>query len=90
MSKIELIDFYAPWCNPCQAMAGIIEEVAKEYTGKINLVKINIDEKPEEAQKYNVMSVPTFLLKKNGVVENQLLGIQPKEKIARALDKLLT
>lgn len=89
MSKIELIDFYAPWCGPCTAMAAIIADIEKTYDGKIRITKINIDEKPEEAQKYNVMSMPTFLLKKDGVVQKQLLGMQSKENIEKALDKLL-
>lgn len=90
MAKVELVDFYAPWCAPCQAMMPIVTDIEKEYDGKISIQKIDIDQNPEEAHKYNVMSVPTFLIKKDGVVQNQLMGMQPKENLAKALDKILT
>lgn len=89
MSKVELVDFYAPWCAPCQAMMAIIADIEKEYNGKISIQKIDIDQNPEEAGKYNIMSVPTFLLKKDGVVLNQLMGMQSKENLAKTIDKIL-
>lgn len=89
MPKIELIDFYAPWCEPCQAMMPIIDEIAKQYDQKITVTKINIDKNPFEAQKYQIMSIPSFVFKEDNSVQNQLVGMQTKENISRILDKLL-
>ena len=80
-----LIDFWAPWCGPCQMMMPVVEELEKEVKD-VKVVKVNIDEKPEIASKYNVMSVPTFLVLKDGKVINQIVGAVPKEEILKALD----
>jgi len=77
-----LIDFYATWCMPCRAMKPIIEEISKEYK-EIKFVKIDIDKNEELAIKYNVMSIPTILIMKNGEVTKTFLGITNKESIIR-------
>lgn len=76
-----LVDFYADWCTPCKMMSPIIEEVSNEFKGKITVLKINIDECPDIAQKYSVMSIPTIILFKNGEATKISVGVTSKEKL---------
>jgi len=76
-----LVDFWAPWCGPCNMVAPIIEEIAKEYEGKLKVGKLNVDEAPETASQYNVMGIPTLILFKNGKVVEQMVGAAPKKYI---------
>lgn len=76
-----LVDFYADWCTPCKMMSPIIEEVSNEFKGKITVLKINIDECPDIAQKYSVMSIPTIILFKNGEATKTSVGVTSKEKL---------
>lgn len=76
-----LVDFWAPWCGPCRMLSPIIERVAQENVGKTKIVKVNIDEEPELAGKYGVMSIPTLLFMKNGKVVAQSVGLQSKNKV---------
>jgi thioredoxin 1 len=85
-----LVDFWAPWCGPCQMMGPIIEELAKEYEGKaIKIGKVNVDENPTMAEKYSVMSIPAFKIFKDGKVVNEMVGAQAKEGLKEILDKLI-
>ena len=79
--KPELVDFYADWCGPCNAMAPVIEELAKELEGKVKVGKINVDENPDIAVEYNVMSIPTLIVFKNGKEEKRLVGLRNKEEL---------
>ena len=79
--KPVLIDFYADWCGPCNAMAPVIEELAKELEGKVKVGKINVDENPDIAVEYNVMSIPTLIVFKNGKEEKRLVGLRNKEEL---------
>ena len=79
--KPVLVDFYADWCGPCNAMAPVIEELAKELEGKVKVGKINVDENPDIAVEYNVMSIPTLIVFKNGKEENRLVGLRNKEEL---------
>lgn len=78
-----LVDFWATWCGPCQMMAPVIEELTKELEGKIKVGKLSVDEAPKTAEKYNVMSVPTLILFKNGEVAKTLVGFRTKEDILK-------
>lgn len=83
-----LVDFFATWCGPCQMMAPIIDEMIAEYKGKkVKIGKLNIDENQEIASKYNVMSIPTFLVFKNGKVTERKTGYCAKEELAQIIDK---
>lgn len=79
--KQVLVDFYADWCGPCNAMAPVIEELAKELEGKVKVGKINVDENPDIAVEYNVMSIPTLIVFKNGKEEKRLVGLRNKEEL---------
>ncbi len=81
-----LVDFWASWCGPCQMMLPVVEEIAKEIEGKnMKIAKLNVDEAAELAEEYGVMSVPTFILFKNGKEAARLSGSQPKEKLVSLL-----
>ncbi len=83
-----LVDFWAPWCGPCQMMGPIIDEISAEYdVGKAKVGKLNVDECQETAGKYQVMSIPTFLVFKGGEKVDQMVGGVPKEKLKEMLDK---
>ena len=79
--KPVLVDFYADWCGPCNAMAPVIEELAKELDGKVKVGKINVDENSDIAVEYNVMSIPTLIIFKNGKEEKRLVGLRDKEEL---------
>lgn len=76
-----LVDFWATWCGPCKMVAPIVEEIAKEYEGKIKVGKVNVDEEQALAMKYNIASIPTLLLFKNGQIANTSVGFLPKQQI---------
>ena len=82
--KLVLIDFWATWCGPCQMVGPIVEEIANENPD-LKVCKIDIDEVPELAQKFGVMSIPTLVTVKEGIETNRTLGAQPKESILRIL-----
>ena len=86
---VALVDFWAPWCGPCQALGPVIEEIANEYEGKAKVGKVNVDEERSTAERYMVMSIPTVLVIKNGELVDTLVGLRPKEDYLDALDSNL-
>lgn len=84
-----LVDFYADWCGPCKMMMPIVEKLAETYDGKIKVGKVNSDEEGNLAGKYNIMSIPSFLIFKNGEVVDSALGAMPIDALAKKLDAVL-
>lgn len=83
---IKLLDYWAPWCGPCRVMNPIIEELEKELAGKVEVIKINVDEKPEEAAKYGVMSIPTYIVLKDGQEVGRKLGVTAKADLLKLIN----
>lgn len=85
-NALVLVDFYASWCMPCKMLSPVIEEIAKEYEGKVVVCKIDIDENEELANEYNIMSVPTVIIFKNNENVEEIIGLNNKSKYTRVLD----
>ena len=87
--KPVLVDFWAVWCQPCKAIAPIVEELAGEYAGKVDFFKVDTDNNKQFAGKYGVRGIPTLMVFKNGSVVDQLVGMAPKNRIQDMLKKAL-
>jgi len=85
-----LVDFWAPWCGPCRMLTPVVEELAKEYTGKIRVGKINTDEHPNAASRFKISAIPTLLFFKDGKAVEQLVGVHSKAEIKKTLDSMIT
>ena len=84
-----VVDFYADWCGPCKMMSPVIEELARDYEGKVKIGKVNTDENRAVASKYNVMSIPTIILIKDGQVVDQVVGAVPKTVLEQKINNML-
>jgi len=84
-----LVDFWAEWCMPCRMMAPVIEELARDYAGKAVFAKINVDENPETAMRFNIVSIPFFIIFKNGQPVEQILGAVGRKPLEEAIKKQL-
>lgn len=81
-----LVDFWATWCGPCKMMGPVLEEIAGEMDGKVKVCKVNVDDNPELAEKYGIMSIPNFIFFKEGKVAGQQVGAVPKESLIKMLN----
>jgi thioredoxin 1 len=84
-----MADFYADWCGPCRMVAPIMEKLSKEYDGKVKFVKINTDENQELAMKYDIMSIPTLMVFKNGQIVQRFIGAAPEQYYRRLIEPVL-
>jgi len=84
-----LVDFWAEWCGPCKMLAPTVEKVANEYEGKAKVVKLNIDDNNQVAQRYGIKGIPTLILFKNGSEADRTVGLTSKDNIARMIDRVL-
>ena len=81
-----LVDFWAPWCQPCRAVAPIVEQLAAEYEGTVSFAKLNTDDNQRTAMKYGVMAIPTLLMFRGGDEVARIIGVQPKASLKRTID----
>ncbi len=88
-NTLVLVDFWASWCGPCKMLAPVVEELADDYAGKVKVCKVNVDDEPELAEKFGIMSIPAVFIFKNGEVKEKLIGLRQKAQFSEALDKLL-
>lgn len=85
-----LVDFWAPWCGPCRAIAPVIEELNTEYAGKVKMAKCNVDDNPKTPSRYGIRAIPTLIIFKGGNVSEQITGAVAKSQIAAAIDKVVS
>jgi thioredoxin len=83
------MDAWAPWCGPCHAIAPVIDQLATELAGRVRVVKLNVDENPRTAARFNLRSIPTLLVLKSGREIDRLVGVQPKQEITRRLEQAI-
>jgi thioredoxin 1 len=88
-STLVLVDFWAVWCGPCRMVAPIVDEISKEYVGKLKVLKLNTDENPDVAGKYRIMGIPTLMFFKDGKTVDQIVGAVPKVQLKSKVDALL-
>ena len=89
-SKIPvLVDFWAEWCGPCKMLGPIVEKLAQDYSGKLKVGKLNVDDNSEISQEYGIQGIPTIILFKNGQMAKQMVGYQPEDKLKSAVDSIL-
>ncbi len=86
--KPVLVDFWAEWCGPCRVLGPILDDVARELDGKAQIVKVNVDDNPELAQKYGIRGIPTMIFFKNGQAAKTLVGVQAKDEIKKSLEEM--
>ena len=84
--KLTVVDFWAEWCGPCRAIGPVIEDLSKEYAGKVNVGKVNVDYNPQVSMNYGITSIPAILFIKNGQVVDKLVGAQPKGNFVKKIE----
>lgn len=89
-SQLVLIDLWAPWCGPCRMVAPVLERLASRYAGKVKVVKVNVDESPAAAARFDARSIPTLVMMRDGRTVGRVVGAQPEPVLAKEIDQLLT
>ena len=84
--KLSMIDFWAEWCGPCRAIGPVVEELSKEFEGRVNVGKVNVDHNPQLSLNYGITSIPAILFIKNGQVVDKLVGAQPKHNFVKKIE----
>lgn len=85
-----LVDFWAPWCSPCKSIAPVLDEIAKEFDGRLRVVKLNVDDHPRAPNNYHVRGIPNLIFFKNGAVVDQIVGVVPKDQLVSVINKVLS
>lgn len=86
---VVLVDFWAAWCMPCRMLGPIVEKIARDYQGRIKVVKVNVDENPALSQRYDIMAIPTMIVFRQGEVVQRLAGLLPEPQLKRVIDQAL-
>jgi thioredoxin 1 len=87
--KLSMIDFWAEWCGPCRAIGPVVDELSKEFEGRVNIGKVNVDHNPQLSMNYGITSIPAILFIKNGQVVDKLVGAQPKHNFIKRIESHL-
>jgi len=87
--KLTMVDFWAEWCGPCRAIGPVVEELSKEYDGKVNIGKVNVDQNPQLSINYGITSIPAIVFVKGGKVVDKLVGAQPKSNFVKKIEALI-